>query len=89
MSVSCRAWVGISTMLGILSMSSSNCRLVIVTEEAMAYTHGSQLVILLLRLWVLWERRLTLINWTLFFYVLTQAVTLGMAIWAVVQAVRE
>ncbi|KAI0315686.1 hypothetical protein OF83DRAFT_1173591 [Amylostereum chailletii] len=41
--------------------------------------------IVLLRLWVIWERRITLVGWTLAMFFVTQLATLGMAGWIISQ----
>ncbi|KAI0315684.1 hypothetical protein OF83DRAFT_1084803 [Amylostereum chailletii] len=52
-----------------------------------AMSIASSNFIVLLRLWVVWERHTTLVISTLAVFVVSQLVTLGMLIWAIVQSV--
>lgn len=46
-------------------------------------------VIVLLRLWVLWNRQTRLVVWTLLFFIATQIASIAIVSWVVVQMLRE
>lgn len=51
--------------------------------------HQPATVIVLLRLWVLWNRRTRLVVWTLLFFIATQIASVAVVSWVVVQMLRE
>ncbi|KAH7912113.1 hypothetical protein BJ138DRAFT_1112644 [Hygrophoropsis aurantiaca] len=65
---SCKTWTSAATILGILSIGTSN-------------------FLVLLRLWVLWDRRYRMMIWTLSLFVLTQVAALGSTVYLITQMI--
>ena len=67
---SCTVWLCTAAYLGLLSIAIGNCKSM--SNHCPILSESICLVIVLLRLWVLWERNRRLMGWTILYYVLTQ-----------------
>jgi hypothetical protein len=67
---SCTVWICTAAYLALISIAIGNCELML--NHYPILSESIRLVIVLLRLWVLWDRNRRLMGWTIVYYVLTQ-----------------
>lgn len=90
--LSCKAWTATAVVVGMLSIATSNCEpsRLFVEKPEFPWLIGfcNTIVLILLRLWVLWDRSPRLVLGTLGFFVVTQIVALSLTGYVIHEMLR-